>query len=148
MICAASTTAYFLAGDRWTPRIGSVTFTVYAMSAACAGLFLQALFSPSARPLMPDRDDLLLLLGLVGIATVFATLLTTEGVRRLGAQRAAVVSTVGPPATILFAVPLLGEHLNAAQWMGVMLIIAGILAMELTRTGAFMARSQAAPGDP
>jgi drug/metabolite transporter (DMT)-like permease len=148
LLCAASTTAYFLASDRWTPRVGSITFTVWAMSAASLGLAMHALLVPSARPPMPGRDDLWLLAGLVGIATVFAMLMTAEGVRRLGAQRAAVVSTVGPPATILFAVPLLGERLNLVQWLGVVLIIAGILVMELTRTGAFASRGQAAPGDP
>jgi len=146
LVCAASTTAYFLASDRWTPQVGSVTFTVWAMSAASTGLALQALWAPSARPPVPGPSDLPLLLGLVGIATVFAMLATAEGVRRLGAQRAAVVSTVGPPATILLAVPLLGERLNLAQWLGVALIIAGILFMELARTKAAVIRGQAPSG--
>lgn len=147
LLCAASTTVYFLASDRWTPQVGSVTFTVWAMSAASTGLAFQALLTPSARPPLPGSDDLLLLLGLVGFATVFAMLMTAEGVRRLGAQRAAVVSTVGPPATILLAVPLLGERLNLAQWLGVALIIAGILFMELARTGAVARRAQVPPGE-
>jgi len=145
LICAASTTAYFLASDRWTPQVGSVAFTVWGMSAASAGLALQALLVPSSRPPLPGASDLPLLLGLVGIATVFAMLTTAEGVRRLGAQRAAVVSTVGPPATILLAVPLLGERLNLAQWLGVALIIAGILFMELARTGGLVTRSRLPP---
>jgi drug/metabolite transporter (DMT)-like permease len=147
LLCAASTTAYFLASDRWTPQVGSVSFTVWAMSAASMGLALQAMLVPSSRPPMPGPSDLPLLLGLVGIATVFAMLTTAEGVRRLGAQRAAVVSTVGPPATILLAVPLLGERLNLAQWLGVALIIAGILFMELARTGGLMTRSRASPSE-
>ena len=146
LLCAASTTAYFLASDRWTPQVGSITFTVWSMSGASAGLAVHALLIPSARPPLPGPSDLPLLLGLVGIATVFAMLTTAEGVRRLGAQRAAVVSTVGPPATILLAVPLLGERLNLAQWLGVALIIAGIVFMEWTRTAANAARHQVPPG--
>ena len=142
LVCASTTTVYFLASDRWTPQVGSAAFTVWAMTAATLGLSVQALLVPSARPPLPGRTDLPLLLGLVGLATVFAMLMTAEGVRRLGAQRASVISTVGPPATILLAVPLLGERLNLAQWLGVALIIAGILFMELARTGALSTRGQ------
>ena len=143
LVCASTTTVYFLMSDRWTPQVGSAAFTVWAMTAATLGLGVQALLVPTARPPLPGRTDLPLLLGLVGIATVFAMLMTAEGVRRLGAQRASVVSTVGPPATILLAVPLLGERLNLAQWLGVALIIAGILFMELARTGGLSTRGLA-----
>jgi drug/metabolite transporter (DMT)-like permease len=146
LVCAGTTTVYFLASDRWTPQVGSAAFTVWAQTAAAIGLGIQALLVPSARPPMPGTTDLPLLLGLVGIATVFAMLMTAEGVRRLGAQRASVVSTVGPPATILLAVPLLGERMNLAQWLGVVLILAGILFMELARTSAAGKHDQAVPG--
>jgi drug/metabolite transporter (DMT)-like permease len=146
LICASTTTVYFLASDRWTPQVGSAAFTVWAMTAASLGLGLQALLVRSARPPVPGQTDLPLLLGLVGIATVFAMLMTAEGVRRLGAQRASVISTVGPPATILLAVPLLGERMNLAQWLGVVLILAGILFMELSRTGASTKRNPVPPG--
>ncbi len=136
LLCATTTCTYFIASDRWTPRIGSATFTVWAMTSAGCCMFVHALLSHHARPPAIGPADLPYLLGLVGIATVFAMLMTAEGVRRLGAQRAAVVSTVGPPATILIAVPWLGERLNLAQWFGVALIIAGILVMELMRTSA------------
>lgn len=142
LLCATTTATYFLASDRWTRRIGSVPFTVWAMTAAGGCMFVHAGAVAHARPPMPGQADLVYLAGLVGLATVFAMLMTAEGVRRLGAQRAAVVSCVGPPATILIAVPWLGERMNVAQWAGVAGIVAGILVMELRRTGS------AAPSPP
>ena len=47
-----------------------------------------------------------------------------EGVRRIGAQRGAVVSTIGPPATIIIAAWLLDERLDGTQIAGVALIMA------------------------
>lgn len=134
LLCATTTATYFLTSERWTRRIGSVPFTVWAMTSAGVCMFVHAWLAPHARPPQPGTDDLGYLAGLVGVATVFAMLMTAEGVQRLGAQRAAVVSCVGPPATILIAVPWLGERMNPVQWMGVAGIVAGILVMELRRT--------------
>jgi drug/metabolite transporter (DMT)-like permease len=58
-----------------------------------------------------------------------------EGVRRIGAQRGAVLSTVGPPTTVLLAWALLGERLGPWQWLGIALIVGGILALDLARAG-------------
>ena len=41
--------------------------------------------------------------------------LMAEGVRRLGAPRAAVVSTVGPPTTIVLGALLLGDALQHSE---------------------------------
>jgi drug/metabolite transporter (DMT)-like permease len=62
--------------------------------------------------------------------------LQAEGVRRIGAQRGAVLSTVGPPTTVVLAWALLGERLNAWQWLGIALIVAGILVLDLARASA------------
>ncbi|NIV22038.1 MAG: EamA family transporter [Gammaproteobacteria bacterium] len=54
-----------------------------------------------------------------------------EGVRRIGAERAAVASTLGPPAAAIMAVSVLGEQVGAGQAMGIALILGGILTLEL-----------------
>ena len=57
-----------------------------------------------------------------------------EGVRRIGPSRASLISTLGPPATALTAYELTGEVLAAAQWLGIALIIVGVLALEIGRS--------------
>jgi drug/metabolite transporter (DMT)-like permease len=88
--------------------------------------------------------ELGLLLLLVVLATVVPMLAMAEGVRRLGAPRASVVATVGPPTTIVLGAWLLDERLRPAQWIGVALIVAGILALELTEPSAAVADSPTA----
>jgi drug/metabolite transporter (DMT)-like permease len=143
LACALTSALYYLASDRWTGAIGSVAFTFYALAAATVCLALQRLASGAAGASAWNARDLWLLLALVTVATVMPMLAMAEGVRRLGAPRASVVATVGPPTTILLGGWLLDERLRTAQWVGVALIVAGILALELAKRPAAAAGSQA-----
>ena len=58
-------------------------------------------------------------------------LMQAEGVRRVGAQRAAIGSTVGPPTTIVLAALFLGERLNGWQLLGSALIVVSVLLLSL-----------------
>jgi drug/metabolite transporter (DMT)-like permease len=136
LVCALTFSVYYLASDRWTPRLGSITFTVAALTAATACLVVHALVRGSHEASPWNGETALLMLGLVVIGTVLPMLSMAEGVRRLGAPRAAVVSTIGPPTTIFLGAWLLGERLTPAQWAGVLLIVAGILVLEVLRRRA------------
>lgn len=131
--CAATYATYFLMAQRYTREIGSLPFTVLAMTAAgfCLALWHGASGLPIQWPVTPE------LFGLMAIVIVFATVLPVfmiaEGIRRIGAQRGAIVGTAGPPFTILLSAWLLDERLTLAQLVGTLLIIAGILAVELAR---------------
>ena len=143
LACALTSAIYYLAGDRWTPSVGSVAFTLYALAAATLCLGLHRLLAGGATAAVWAARDLWLLLALVLPATVLPMLAMAEGVRRLGAPRASVVATIGPPTTILLGAWLLDERLRPAQWVGVALIVAGILTLELARRPAAIAGSQA-----
>lgn len=136
LFCAFTFAIYYLASDRWTPRIGSARFTVYALTAATACLLVHRAVTVSGTSAPWTPHTAALMAGLVVFATVLPTLSMAEGVRRLGAQRAAVVSTVGPPATIFLGTWLLGERLTPPQWFGVALILAGVIVLEALRTRA------------
>jgi drug/metabolite transporter (DMT)-like permease len=142
LACALTSALYYLASDRWTASIGSVAFTFYALAAATVCLGLHRLIAGGATATVWHARDLWLLLALVVVATVVPMLAMAEGVRRLGAPRASVVATVGPPTTIVLGAWLLDERLRSAQWIGVALIVAGILALELSKRPA-AAASQA-----
>ena len=59
-------------------------------------------------------------------------LMQAEGMRRVGAQRAAIGSTVGPPTTIVLAALFLGERLNV-QLLGSAMIVVSVLVLSLGR---------------
>lgn len=140
--CSLTMAVYYLASDRWTPALGSIRFTLYALTAATICLAVHYLARHGlALPVWHQRD-IGLMAGLVIFATVVPMLAMAESVRRLGAERAAVISTLGPPATLLLGAWLLGERLRVPQWCGVALIIAGILILELARRSGAAAAAQ------
>lgn len=133
LACALTFAIYYLAGDRWTRAIGSAAFTLFAQAASAVALVGHFLASHAVLPSHVTGYQAAQLGGLVVFATVLPMLAMAEGVRLIGAERASVVSTVGPPTTIILGAWLLGEHLRAAQWAGVACIVAGIFIMEVAR---------------
>jgi drug/metabolite transporter (DMT)-like permease len=60
------------------------------------------------------------------VASVAAFLCWNAGIRGVGAARGAVFLNLIPVFTASIAVPLLGEHLGVAQFLGGLLIISGV----------------------
>jgi drug/metabolite transporter (DMT)-like permease len=133
LACALTMAVYYLASDRWAAVLGSMAFTLCALAAATT--LIGADYLARHGTLLPSfaPRDAALMAGLVGAATVMPMLAMAESVRHLGAERAAVISTVGPPITLLLGAWLLDERLVAGQWFGVALIVAGILILEAAR---------------
>lgn len=60
------------------------------------------------------------------VSTCLAYIWWNDGIRKLGAGRAAMFSFIGPLAAMLSAIPLLGEWPNVPQLLGGALILAGL----------------------
>ncbi len=135
--CAFTYALYYLASDRWGARIGAIRFTRAAVTTSAIAFAVQYLVSGSARHFPAvGPTDAALIASLVMLSTVLPMVLTAEGVRRLGAPRAAVVSTIGPPVTIALGALLLGESLTFPQGAGVALIALGIFVLESAQKSA------------
>jgi drug/metabolite transporter (DMT)-like permease len=132
LIAALTTAIYFLIGERFTRELGSTRFAATAMSSAAVALAIHFLLFHPLSELAALRAYDWLLLGILGIACMFIPgLLQAEGMRRVGAQRGAIGSTIGPPTTILLAAAFLGERLNFWQILGTALIVGSVLFMTL-----------------
>jgi drug/metabolite transporter (DMT)-like permease len=132
LVAALTTAIYFLIGEKFTRELGSTRFAATAMSCAAvllAGHFL--VFHPLSE-LAALRAYDWLLLAILGIACMFIPgLLQAEGMRRVGAQRGAIGSTIGPPTTIVLAAVFLGERLNVWQILGTALIVGSVVFLTL-----------------
>jgi drug/metabolite transporter (DMT)-like permease len=134
LISALTYAIYFMIGEKYTRQIGSARYTLFAMSAAAVALLLHTLLrhGVSGIAAIPPLGWWWLIL--LGVLCMFVpALMQAEGMRRIGAQRGSVVSTMGPPTTVLLAWALLGERLSGWQIAGVVLIIASVLLLELRR---------------
>jgi drug/metabolite transporter (DMT)-like permease len=61
------------------------------------------------------------------VATVIPSFMLSAGMRRIGANNAAIVTSVGPVSTILQAHFFLGDRIFAEQVIGTALVIVGVL---------------------
>lgn len=129
---AAVGTAVFLVFSAETiKRVGSMRFTAYAMTAAALPAILQfPLLRPwSALDLPLEVHGLAVLLA-VG-CTVLPIFLTSEGLKRLGANTVALYGGLGPLITIGLGLWLLGESMRPAQWVGAVAVIGGVLLVTI-----------------
>jgi drug/metabolite transporter (DMT)-like permease len=135
LIAALTTAIYFLIGEHYTHELGSTRFAAIAMGTSAVLLAAHfALFRSFSEFAALQAHDWMLL-GVLAIACMFLPgLMQAEGVRSVGAQRAAIGSTVGPPTTIALAAVFLGERLNAWQWLGSGMIVASVLALSIGKS--------------
>lgn len=117
---------YFTGSARLIARLGTARFaalTTLASTVAVGGHFLAV--QPLAALVQPwPVYGYALAMGLFSTALpVFAQ---SAAIRRLGSARVAMISMLGPLATIGFAAWLLAEPLSLAQFLGAALVIAGV----------------------
>jgi drug/metabolite transporter (DMT)-like permease len=59
-------------------------------------------------------------------ATVVPSLLVSEGVRRIGSSRSAIVASIGPIATLFLSQMFLGESVGVTEVVGVVFVLGGV----------------------
>lgn len=136
---ALSYSIYLVWGGQLITRLGSARFTAYAMSVASVLCILQFLVTHPLSALVLPAPVYGYSLAMAVLCTVLPVWAMSEGVRRLGASRAALVGAVGPVSTIFFAYMFLGEPITAPQLAGAALVLSGVLLLSLKK---------AAPGTP
>ena len=130
LVAALTTAIYFLIGERYTHELGSTRFAAISMGASAVMLVLHFVTFRSFDEFRTlEAYDWVLLVILGTLCMFIPGLLQAEGMRRVGAQRAAIGSTIGPPTTILLAAIFLDERLNAWQLLGSAMIVGSILVL-------------------
>jgi drug/metabolite transporter (DMT)-like permease len=130
LIAALTTAIYFLIGERYTHELGSTRFAAIGMGASAIMLALHFAIFRSFDELVALEAYDWFLLAVLGVACMFIPgLLQAEGMRRVGAQRASIASTIGPPTTIFLAALFLNERLNGWQLLGSAMIVGSVLVL-------------------
>ncbi|MBT8448033.1 MAG: DMT family transporter [Gammaproteobacteria bacterium] len=130
LLAAAGVALYYMTNAVQARIIGSQVFTVYAMTAAGVGMAGQFFLTRDVATLAMPAEAWLLMAAMVVFVTVLPLFLLGEGISRVGAVRGSLVSTVGPPSTLLVAWWLLDETMAPVQLAGSVLVIAGIIVLE------------------
>lgn len=127
MLSAVSFSVYLVGSGEIVVRLGSVRFTAYATAVASILCIIQFL---ALRPLsaldLPLRVyELAIAMAL--FSTVMPVFMMAEALRRIGASRVAMISALGPVATVVSGYLGLDEKMTALQTAGGILVIAGVL---------------------
>ncbi len=131
---AVTYAAYLVAGSQVVQRLGSIRFTAYAMTVASALCIAQFL---ALRPL--DALDLpaevyVLAVTMAVFSTVLPVFMTSEALKRIGANHFALIGALGPVTTVLADFFLLDGALGTVQIMGGALVISGVLLVSVRRS--------------
>src|SRR5258706_15300 len=122
---AAGYAVYLVAGSQVVQRVGSVRFTAYATTVAsifCIAQFF--LLRPlSALALPPPVYGLAIAMAI--FSTVLPVFITSEALRRIGANQVALIGALGPVTTIFFGWMGLDETMTPVQLAGARLGVGG-----------------------
>ena len=118
-----------LSAVRYILQLGSEVFTCIAMMSASFVVFAHFLIvnGGSLAPLLdlPFRVYMIGIL-LATVSTLLPSFMVNMALGRIGAQSVATLGMLGPVATIVFAVTLLGEPFGIIDALGTAIVISGI----------------------
>ncbi len=129
VLAGVSYGAYTLFGRFAAPRYGSMPTVLYstAGSVAFLALVVPIGFGPVVWPSGPTAWTILILFALLTIAV--AHFLFFDALVHIDASRASIATAVEPVVAGLLATLLLGQGLTWLGWVGVTLVVAGVVGV-------------------
>jgi drug/metabolite transporter (DMT)-like permease len=134
LLSALFYSAYLLGSGRLVGRVGSLRFASYAGVVSCAAVVAHYFVTREPALIVSQPPPVYGLAFLMAaVSTVLPIVLTSEGIRRIGASHASIIASIGPVATIFLGFLFLDEPITALQLAGAGLVMAGVLAISLQK---------------
>lgn len=127
---AAFYAVYLMVNQAHGRTLGAARFTALGMTAGTVAIVVWFVAVETMGALAVTPLAWLYLVLMAVFSTVVPMIMFTEGIRRIGAARASLVATIGPPWTVALAAVVLGETFTIQQAAGGALVILGVLALE------------------
>jgi drug/metabolite transporter (DMT)-like permease len=108
-------------------RLGSSRFIAAAMLASTVFITVQFALTRPLEALALPVSVQALALAMAIFSTVLPTWMIAESIRRIGANTASLIGSLGPVFTIGLGALMLGEAVNLLQLVGVALVLAGVM---------------------
>jgi len=120
---------YLIGSGELIPRIGSRRFMAFAMIVSCLAVIGQFIVSRDITVLNQPIEVYGYGLAIAFFSTVLPAFMLAAAIHRIGASHTAIIGGIGPVATIVLAVIVLGESMSALQVGGALLVVAGVLLL-------------------
>lgn len=124
-LVAISYSIYYILNQKVGKKIGSVLFTTYSLSFSF--VFVNIHFSiindHQINITSIPNEGLLIIISMAFFCTFLPLLLVSEGIRRLGSNRSAIINSAGPVISIILAFFILGEVMSLHQIIGAIAVL-------------------------
>jgi drug/metabolite transporter (DMT)-like permease len=124
---------YLVGSSAVVTATGSLRFAAIAMAAATIASVGQFLVLRPVSALLTSTPVLLIALAIALVSTVLPVWATAEALRRIGANRVAIMGALGPVTTIALAWIGLDETLSLPQILGAVLVLGGVMLLTTKR---------------
>ncbi|MDW3197513.1 MAG: DMT family transporter [Cytophagales bacterium] len=125
--------ASYIVGSGWLiPKLGATRFTTYCMLVSCSLVILHFFLQGGTWDEIinyPYQVYVITLLMAV-ISTVVPSYFVSIAIKGLGANQFAIFGSLGPVSTIVLAYFFLEETLSTTQFIGGLVVVAGVMAAE------------------
>lgn len=134
LMCGITYAFYLVGTGKLVPVMGASRYTSVAMLAASFGIFVHYLVNATYQQtsLIPELPipiiGFIVALGL--IATVIPSFLLNWGMKQVGSNNLAIITSIGPVATLFQTNLILGEPFTWYQFIGTALVIIGVMLIK------------------
>jgi drug/metabolite transporter (DMT)-like permease len=137
LLCGITYAFYLVGTGKLVPLMGSSIYTSIAMLAASVGIFshylVRAIYSNgfmNAISYQIPTNIVWYIVGLALFATVIPSFLLSSGMKRIGSNDLAIITSIGPVSTLFQANFILKEPLLWQQALGTAFVIAGVVLVQ------------------
>ena len=133
LISALLYAGYLVGAGQMVKRIGAVRFGAYASVVSTIAILIHFAIAHNGTALRQPAQIWTLAAWMATVSTVLPVLMMAEGMRRIGSSNAAMMSSIGPAATIFLGYLFLNEPVTWLQMGGAGLVMAGVLMIGLKK---------------
>ena len=134
VLLSAITYASYLVGSGWLiPKFGVMRFTAYAMIVSCICVFIHFGMVSTVNIFSFPWQVYVLGLLIAVFATVIPSFLVSYSIKLINSSNFAIVAGIGPISTIILAAIFLNEQITLVQFIGVVIVISGILLISKSK---------------
>jgi|JI9StandDraft_1071089.scaffolds.fasta_scaffold00562_14 drug/metabolite transporter (DMT)-like permease len=82
---------------------------------------------------VPVNTGLMLMGGLLSLATLSGYLFNNFGIKAIGAASTAVIGSSGPAVTAILALVIIGDLLTLQNWLAILVVTIGVVLMNIAK---------------
>ena len=128
ILCAISYAGYLVGSGKLIPLVGASLYTSLAMSVAAVSVLVHYCIQFPVLDIFDQSIKIYILSFSMAIfSTVIPVFLLSQGIIRIGSQKTAIISSLGPVSTLYLANIFLGEVVSSTEIIGTLVLISGVL---------------------